>query len=270
MKNSICICPPCHSGHLCQFNFESFSFTLDQLFYSNLLSTKPIVRNLTFYSLLLVPWILFFVGLVNNICSFVTFRQKRSLQNGIGQYLYFMSLFNQFNLIFLLIRLTHLTLNIASRYTSPVFDNLFCKLFNYSLVSSTRLTYWLSSLIAIERLYVVLSLQGRWLKKPSTARRFLFALVLIILLCTSYELHFIRSEITSEDGFNAICMMNFPPDVPSWMYLHIILTVIDSLVPFLVNLLSTVVIIYMVTKKKLNANSRQQFCKNESEFCLSK
>ena len=257
-KASLCICPSCHSGHRCQFNFESFAFTLDQLFYADLSSSNRQLRSFVFYSLLIGPWILFFLGLGNNLSSFVTFRQKQSLQNGIGQYLYFMSLFNQINLTFLLIRLTHLTINIASPYTSPLFDNLFCKFSNYFLISSTRIIYWLSSLIAVERVYVVLFLQGIWLKKPRTARRFLFTLVVIVLLCSSYELYLVRSEITSEDGFNAICTMNFPTHTSAWTFLHMVVTILDSLVPFSINLISTVVIIYTVTKKKFNANTHHR------------
>jgi hypothetical protein len=44
-------------------------------------------------------------------------------------------------------------------------------------------------------------------------------------------------------------------DIPSWKYLHYVIIVIDSLVPFLINLICTAGIICIVTKKKMNTNA---------------
>jgi uncharacterized membrane protein YidH (DUF202 family) len=158
----ICICPPCHSGKRCQFSFESFSFTFDQLFFQDLLSNNPVKRQTTFYFLIITPCLLFLLGLLNNICCFVTFRRPKCLRNGIGQYIFYMSIVNRINLT---IRLIHRTVNISNPYSYPTFDNALCKISSYLLTSSTHTTYWLSSLIAIERIYVVLFLNEQWLKK---------------------------------------------------------------------------------------------------------
>ena len=37
-KRFLCLCPPCYSGRQCEFSSKSFTFTLDQLFYADLLS----------------------------------------------------------------------------------------------------------------------------------------------------------------------------------------------------------------------------------------
>ncbi|CAF2198648.1 unnamed protein product [Rotaria magnacalcarata] len=148
-----------------------------------------------------------------------------------------------------------MTANTFNPYSFPTFDTIFCKLVNYCLLTSTRITYWLSSLIAIERLYVVVFLSGRWLKNPYIARRISFAIVATIFLLSAYELAFIKSEISGGDGSVAVCVMIFPVDDPTWKDLHNSVVIIDSLTPFLIDLISTIDIICIVTKKKMNANA---------------
>ena len=252
----VCLCPPCHEGRRCQFNLESFSFTLDQLFFSDLLSRDRLARRVTYYSLLIAPVILFLLGVVNNVCCFVTFRRPRCLRNGTGHYLYAMSICNQLNLTFLVVRLIHLTLNIASPYSSPTLDGVLCRTSSYLLTTSTRMTYWLSSLIGIERVYVALFVNGQWLKKPHIARRIIALAVVTILTVNAYQLVFIRSQISSDDGLNSMCTITFPTASTLWSSLHSTVTIIDSVAPFCINLLCTVGIICLVTKKKMNATRR--------------
>ena len=137
---------------------------------------------------------------------------------------------------------------------------IFCKLFNYFLITSTRLTQLLSSLIAIERLYVVLFLNGNWLKKPHIARRLIIITTLIIVIIGAYELAFIDLQNSSDDGIHSICAMQFPLDSRVWPLLHFTVMTITSLTPFLINLVCTIGIICIVTKKKMNANMRD-LCK---------
>ncbi|CAF3380142.1 unnamed protein product [Rotaria socialis] len=154
----ICLCPPCHSGTHCQFNSNSFAFTLDQLFFIDLISInrKAIVRLL-----IILPLVLFLLALPNNLFSIVTFRRQNCLRNGIGQYLLYMSIINQFNLGFLAARLIHLAINITELHSDSSLDNYLCKIFSFLLTSSSRIVYWLASLIAIERVYMTLFLNGR-------------------------------------------------------------------------------------------------------------
>ena len=253
-KGLVCICPLCHSGDRCQFSFESFSFTLDQLFLDDLQSSSSTGKYLIIIFLIFILVIFFFVGLLNNLCCFVTFRQKKCRHNGVGEYLLYMSVINQLSLTYLLNRFLHLTINSLHPHPSLAFNTIFCKLINYFLLTSTRLTYWFSSLIAIERLYVVVFLNGRWLKNPHIARRISFLIVMMILFLSAYELAFIQSAISSDDSETAVCVMIFPIDTPSWKDVHNAIVIIDSLAPFFINLVCMIGIICIVTKKRMNAN----------------
>jgi hypothetical protein len=171
-----------------------------------------------------------------------------------------MSIVNQLNAVFLVIRFLHLTVDVVSPYAFSTFDTVFCKLANYCLLSLTRITYWLSTLIAIERLYVAVFLNGRWFNSPQIAHRISSLIIVTILITSAYELVFIKSEISGDDGDAAVCVMIFPHNAPWWKYLHNAIVIIDSLFPFLINLVCTIGIICIVTKKKMNANV-QAVCK---------
>lgn len=250
------MCPLCHSGNRCQFNFESFSFTLDQLFLNDLQAPSSTTKQVTLFVLIFIPILLFLIGLWNNLCCFATFQQKKCRHNGIGEYLFYMSIVSQLNLTFLLVRFLHLATNTLHSHSFSTFNTMFCKLINYCLLTSTRLTYWLSSFVGIERLYVVMFFNENWLKSPHIARRIVLIISMMILLLSGYELAFIQSAISGDDGGTSVCVMIFPVATPSWKVLHNIIVIIDSLSPFLINLLCTIGIIFIVTKAKMNVNTR--------------
>ena len=248
-----CHCPACHEGRFCHFNLESASITLDQLFSFNLLSASPFIRHGTYYSLIVVPVLIVLLGLINNLSCFVTFRRPRCLSNGIGHYLLAMSICNQLTLAFLALRLIHLAVNISASYQSFRLDGILCKTSNYLLTASTRLTYWLSSLVAIERVYVALFINGQWLNKPRIARRIIPLTVVTIFGVSAYQRLVTHLPIDRDDENNALCSVTFSASSSNWLRPSGPITVIDSVGPFLINLVCTVSIICLVTQKKMNA-----------------
>ncbi len=95
-----------------------------------------------------------------------------------------------------------------------------------------------------------------WLKKPHIARRLVLIIIFSILITTAYELVFIRSQISSDDGHNFMCVLNFPGNYSFWKTWHLVITVINASIPFLINLSCTIAIIYAVAKKKVKLNQR--------------
>ncbi len=250
----VCLCRRCDSGKSCEFSSEYFSFTVDQLLSRNLVSKITIVL------LIFVSWFLFLIGLLNNICCFETFRRVKCLRNGIGHYLLWMSVTNQINLTFLALRLTHLTLNKTSFRSNSYVDRILCKILNYLLISSGRIPYWFVSLIAIERVYTTIFLRGQWLNKPHIAKRLLMIMLSFILISGSYELYFVQSHIDSNSDSGAVCTLNLPHNHQFWTNIHKTVTLIHTLVPFLINICSTTIICYVIIKKKIKINT-QAVCK---------
>jgi hypothetical protein len=164
-----------------------------------------------------------------------------------------MSVINQFNVGFLVARLSHLAINISGLHSHPLVDDYLCKILNYLLISSSRMVYWLSSLVAIERVYVTLFLNGRWLRKPHIARRLIVIVVISILISDIHELIFIRSLPRINEDNGSICVIEFPITYRSiWSLFHRILSIMNCILPLLINSCCTITISYVVAKKKLN------------------
>ncbi len=195
---------------------------------------------------------MFFLGLLNNFCSFITFRRRKCLRNGIGQYLLYMSIINEINLGVLAARLIHLSLIITSLHSHTTLDTVLCKLLSYLLSCSSRIPYYLSSLVAIERLYITLFLNGQWLKKPHIARRLIALTIIGITSTAAYELVFVNFQPDINDGNGAMCVVEFPPSTRSaWMLIHQIVSIGHSILPLLINICCTITISCVVTKKKI-------------------
>jgi hypothetical protein len=163
---------------------------------------------MTISLLIFFSFLLFFLSIPNNLFSFVTLRHRSCLRYGIGHYLLMMSVVNQLNLLFFVARLIHLTIKIdQTSSSSALFDDLSCKLLNYLLSSSTRLVYWLTSLVSIERLYMTIFITGQWLKKPPIARRLILTTFFIVFLTDLYELFFYKSLSNVVTGQGSICVL---------------------------------------------------------------
>jgi hypothetical protein len=167
-----------------------------------------------------------------------------------------MSVTNQINLTFLALRLTHLTLNNTSFRSDSSVDTILCKILNYFLISSGRIPYWFVSLIAIERVYTTIYLRGQWLKKSHIAKRLVMIMSSLVLISGSYELYFVQSHIDLNSDRGAVCTLNFPYNQQLWTNIHKTVTLIHTLVPFLINICSTSAICYVIIKKKIKINAR--------------
>ena len=253
MRNDIiCVCPMCYSGSRCQFNSNSFSFTLDHLFYPDLISSNS---KIIVGILILIPLFVFLIALPNNIFSLMTFRRPRCLCNGIGQYLLYMSVVNQINLAFLCARLIHLVVNIKGLHSHPLVDLYLCKIFSYLLTTTSRMVYWFSSLVAIERVYMTLFLNGRWLRKPHLARRLIYSTMLIILISNVHELIFVESLNGIYNDKDGMCVIHFPDRSRStWTLFHLILSTLHSILPFIINISCTLTISCLVARNKISAH----------------
>ena len=258
LNDFVCLCPKCHSGKQCQFNTGSFSFTLDQLFSADLLSSH---RQRSISLLIFFPLLGLFLSIPNNLFSFITLRHHSCLRQGVGHYLLTMSGINQTILLLLVARLIHLIVIMTISRSSPLVDDLFCKLLGYLLTCLTRLSSWLPSFVALERAYTTLFLNKQWFKQPRVARSLMLLIAIVILLSTLDELAFVKSFTSIADESSAMCVIEYPSSRRSmWISIHQVVSVSHFLFPLLINLCSTLIIISMVIKSKMNIQGNEK-CK---------
>ena len=253
----VCLCPLCYSGRQCQFSSASFAFNLDQLFYTDLTSSS---KQTTIALLILFPLLAFVFALPNNLFSFVTLRRRSCLRNGIGHYLLCLSVINQITLALLFSRLVHLSLTASMLQSSPIIDELLCKCSSYLLICCIRLANWLSSFVALERVYTTIFFNKHWLKQPRIARR-LMALTFCVVFLSADQLVFTQSFSDADEGHGSMCVTKFPASSQSmWTFIHQFIFVAHLLLPLLINIGCTFTIIAIVIKTKMKLRG-QSHCK---------
>ena len=186
----VCLCPRCHFGSICQFNTALLSFTLESLITNDIFSPRPSVRimSICFYTLLIL--VLLCLGLVNNFFSGVTFRRSKPRLVGTGYYLLCNSFFAQVSLLCLSIKMLLLITNITSMIDSIVVNKVICKTITFFLSTNTRITYWLTALVTVERAYVVIYPRETRLKKPSTSKYLIGTILFLSIASHWHELFY--------------------------------------------------------------------------------
>ena len=244
----ICLCPSCHSGRRCQFNSNSFAFTLDQLLHLDLISDE----NFVVTSILLVFVLLtFLLGLLNNVFCFLTFKRRVCLRHGVAHYLLFLSPINQLNLGLFVLRLCHLIWISKTQNSNFILNEIFCRSLNFLFISTNRLVYWFSSLIAIERIYITLVFNGRWFKNLRNPRRLIFVTISMVFLSNFYQIFFFKFFNDFDRKGSSICIFEYPHFQRNfWAKFHLFVTIVHWLIPFLINFSATFTICFVVLRKK--------------------
>ena len=203
-----------------------------------------------FSLLIIIPTILFLIAGINNICCYVTFNRSKPLLVGSGWYLYAVSIVNQIAVLVLLLKLLHLVLSIKGFIVHHLLNTILCKSLSYLLVCSSRISYWLMSMVAVERVYVTWYLKGTWLKSPRIAKRIMAVIIIGIIVCDVHELIFYQSieDPKSLDTNNSTwCVTSYPSIIGIYNQVNIIL---NYTLPFLINFLSTITLTILIIRRR--------------------
>jgi len=207
---------------------------------------------------IIIPTFLFLVGLINNVCSYATFNQKKPLIVGTGHYLRTASIINQLALFILLLKLVHLVLSIKGYIVHHLTNIILCRILSYLLSCSCRMSYWLMCMVAIERVYVTWKIKGTWLKSPKTAKWIIVTIIIGISVCDVHELIYYESiEDPKSPDINlnsTLCVTSYPPGVLIYNQVTIIL---NYILPFMINFLSTIIIIILIIRRRVAVTAKK-------------
>ncbi len=210
-----------------------------------------------FSLLIIIPIILLLIGSVSNTFCFVTFNRTKPLLVGVGHYLRVANITNQVALFISFLKLLHLVLSVKGYVVHHLLNTILCKVLSYLVACTSRMSYWLMSMVAIERVYVTWSLRGTWLKSPRTAKCVIAAIIIGILALYVHEI--IYYESIEDPKFLDInnstwCVTSYPSGISTYNQINIIL---NYILPFLINLLSTITLIILITKKRAVATAKK-------------
>jgi hypothetical protein len=112
-------------------------------------------------------------------------------------------------------------------------------------------------MVAIERVYVTWYIQGTWLKSPRIAKRIIAAIIIGIVVFDIHEVVYYQSieDPKSLDMNNSTwCVTSYPSAIATYNQVNIIL---NYIMPFLINLLSTIILIILIIRKRATATAKK-------------
>jgi len=243
---------------MCQYSNEVMSFTLDSLIVKDIENN----RQLSSVVYILIAVLIFLFGLFNNLCSFLTFIRPKPRKFGVGNYLLIVSIVNQCSLLLLLLKIIHIIFGSIGTLFYYERRNLYsCKFVAYLLSIFSRITYWLTSLVTIERLFMTLFPTSVTLKNP----RFALGLSIFSILAVSgMHVHEVLYYTTIVDlSYTSVnvtlCVTNYAQSIFSTY--NRVNVLIHYFIPFLIQVISITITLIRTacSRAQASGNRRKTF-----------
>ena len=248
----LCLCPRCYHGKMCQYSTESMSVTLDSLIVKDIQNNR---RTSTCVYISIVV-LIFFFGLFNNLNSFLTFVRPTARKFGVGNYLLVIQIVNQCSLLLLLLKVIHIILGTnGTLFYYENFNLYSCKIVSYLLSVFTRITYWLTSFVAMERLCLVLFPTAPTMKNLRRVFALIVAVIIFVFGMHIHEMIYYRTIIdhsyTSTDI--TLCVTNYSQSsLSTYSRVNIL---IHYFIPFLIQIISVTILIIQIACSRARTRS---------------
>ncbi|CAF1490140.1 unnamed protein product [Adineta steineri] len=259
---SICVCPSCYYGTRCQFTTSEFGLSLDAILAYHIIPDANISHQTSIIKTSLSLTILFMIfGLINGILSLITFKNESVRQVGCGIYLLGSSITTILTMImFGLKYFTYLSTQISIP-SNKSFLTFQCYSFDFLLRICLNMDQWLNACVALERTITVIQ-ETRFVKKKSKelAKKVLIILLILNILTLIHDpiyRQLYQEENDNDDNKTRIwCIVNYSSNLQ--IYDRAINT-FHFFVPFLVNLISSIILIVKKSHQKRNLKKNQPY-----------
>ncbi|UJR11665.1 hypothetical protein I4U23_015846 [Adineta vaga] len=264
-KRSICICPSCYYGNRCQFSTSEFGLSLDAILAYHIIPNVNIFHQTSIVKISFSLTILFMIiGLINGFLSLITFKTKNVLEVGCGIYLLSSSITTI--LIMILFELKYL-IYLSTQISIPS-NQLFLKIQCYSLDFLLRICLnmdqWLNACVALERAITIIQARRFVTKKSKQLAKKVLILLLLLTILTSIHdpIHRRLFQEENENDNSKIriwCIVNYSSN----LQIHNrIMNTLHFFVPFLINFISSNILIQKRFHQKVHVCNDQQFYKD--------
>ena len=192
-----------------------------------------------------VAFVLFSIGLFNNICSFATFQRSRPREFGVGNCLFVVTILNQCSLLFLLIKFIQILVGSSVGWT----NDALCKILSYFLAVSTRSTNWLTSWVTVDRLLMILFPNVQAITKPRAAILSSLIILFLLLIMHIHEILF-STSIYYPESTVSLCVTDFARQSTAIDY-NRVSALLHHLVPFFIQVISITFLIILVARQRM-------------------
>jgi hypothetical protein len=258
-KTTVCACPVCFYGTRCQLTTSGFSLSLDAILGYHIRSNVGIGRQPAAVLVSLVLSIMItFGGLVNGILSLITFKDRKSRDAGCGIYLFCSSINILLTMIIFALKFLILLLSQMGSINNRSFLHVQCISLDFLLRFCLIMDQWLTACVAMERAYTIM--KGINFNKNKTrfiAKLIIFGLFLISVGTSIHDPIYRRLFDEDIDEEKRIwCIANYPS---AFRIVNSIMTLLHIIVPFIINLISAIIIVIISTRQRAAIQKYQKY-----------
>jgi hypothetical protein len=255
-SNFLCICPLCTNGKLCQYAFGRFTVTIETLFVS---------ISLSFGYQLIIPIVMFVFGLVSNGISIFIFHKiithklssSRLSFGGCSVYLLMNSIISQITLTLLLLRIVYLLYINVYQMSIKMNTNL-CRSLPYIMSSTWFVSSWIMAFVTFTRSLSIVRPRS-WLFIHSSqfvTRIVLITILVVFISCLPYIFSYKIVSDKIGERLDSWCFLEL--SASSTIYLRLT-TLFHQIVPFSLNITSTLILLFYISRSKANSHKQTPF-----------
>ncbi|CAF1257004.1 unnamed protein product [Adineta ricciae] len=258
-KKSMCSCPSCFYGRLCQFTTSGFGLSLDSILGHHVspnvsITHQPIMVKIS----IALNIVCVVVGFTNGILSLITFKNKKVREIGCGLYLFYSSVASLAIMMFFVLKfwifITAQTRGISNR----LFLQIECVSLNFLLRIALNMDLWLQASVASERVVTVLKGARFVRKKSRTIAKFIITCLLVFNILASIHDPIHRRLIDEENNDNdekrIWCIVTYSSRLQAFDYT---VQAVQFFVPFLINLISATILLIAKTRRESNFQTQK-------------
>ncbi len=262
---SICMCLPCFHGTHCQFSTSGIGLSLDAILGYHIAPHLNLIHQPFIIKMSLALTIIFLVaGLINGILSIMTFRNKPVREVGCGLYLLGSSITTlltmiMFGLKFLILLLAQMTI-----VSNRSFLSVQCYSIDIILRVCLHMDQWLNACVATERAYTTIKGAHFNKKKSKQTAKNVIIILLIINIATSIHDPISRRLIDEKSNENddtmkrTWCIATYSSSLQIY---NSIINTLHFLGPFIINLISALILIIKKSRQQANMHTRRPYRK---------
>ncbi|CAF2930436.1 unnamed protein product [Rotaria sp. Silwood2] len=247
---SICVCPACYYGTKCQFSTRGFALSLDYILGYNIKPNVSIYRQPFVIKIsIAIVVVMFILGLVSGMLSIITFQRKIIRKNGCSIYLLVSSWNSLCLTIVLMIKFWQLLLSQISIITNRLFLTWNCILLDMTLKVLVASNDWFYACIALERVFTVIQGVSFNQLKSKKVAKWIFPCIFLITILTHIQdpIHRRLIDDIDVDEKRTWCLAQYSSALNTF---NMFITLFHFLVPFSVNIISTILTIKQIARSR--------------------
>ncbi|CAF2966730.1 unnamed protein product [Rotaria sp. Silwood2] len=258
-QTSICVCPKCFYGKRCQFSTSNFGLSLDAILGYHILPHVNLLHQTFAVKIsMTLTTVMFIAGVINGILSLITFNNKKLWEVGCGFYLLGSSVTTLLTMIIFTLKFWILICTQMGLVVNRLFLHVQCISIDFLLRVSLSIDQWLNAFVAAER--AIATIRGVNFNKKSSQRVPKVVILVLIFVSVATAIHdpIYRQLMNDEDDDEKRiwCIVTYPPSVQVF---NATIQALHFLVPFIMNVISAIVIITTTARRRASVQTQQTY-----------